>query len=828
LGFAAGGVFGALSYFKSKGQFEVISEFTKADNKPLLFDPKDAKNGQNDLSGWIFNNRKIIIKEELGRGGMGIVYRAEKEGQPCVVKRLLKKEITNRDFKIIQGLRRLVHPSLVQILGICPNYTTPKKLMKPHPKMEGRSNEMKELKPGSNDLKLDRAFLIAYELLEVGPLFHALHDTSRRFDWRTRKRIALSVAQAMELLHSQKPAVVHGNLSSVNVLLDADLVAKVSDFGMDSFYDYKKTTHSPLWTAPEVLKGQAPRKESDVFAFGIILWELMTRRVPYVSGVGREGGNVRWQQVQRVKNGARPPVPEGLPEVVSKLIEECWLPNPSKRPPFNKIVQVLAQFPLDFNLSRINQVEVKVEKNQGPEAIDIVIPSKMKWMQEADNIELEGPNVRTIGQGSFGRVIATNWNGTRVAVKLIDMYSEVTRAQAQAFITELSILCGLRHPNVVLFQGAVLSHEKYMCIIMELCERNSLYDVLHDKSELMDYKMQVKILTQLAEAMDYLHHGFRKDKPVLHCDLKSGNILLTESYDVKVCDFGLSQIVQKRLSAHSAIGADGNPYWTAPEVMAGGNFSKASDVYSYAIVAWEVFARKRPFTEMNPHQATLAVLMEDARPSIPDFVPNKLAELINSCWHKDAKQRLMFPEILTRLKKIVKEGLPREVLTLKNAKLYQKKTLVYAFRSKDRFTFNKVWGKSMSNPNDYVIVGPGGDAYTCAADRFEATYREFGNDPHVYRKATKILAKKMENDFLIETLEGLEKGDAGSYLAQNPSKLEQWPIDKKTFDETYVICSNQSLDEVDTKIAMTPVGRTKKRLAKLSVTYNFDEKTSTS
>eukprot|EP00466_Bigelowiella_natans_P020126 jgi/Bigna1/69282/fgenesh1_pg.8_\ len=723
-GFVYAGGLGAYTY---KKYFAAVGPDTSADNKPLLYEEKE----ETDLTGWIFNNRKIIIKEELGRGNVGVVYRAEKEGQPCVVKRLLKDGITNKDFRIINELRRLVHPSLVQCLGICPNYTSPKMLQQPVVQ-DQKLGESGATLLKKDDVKLKNAFLIAYEHMEVGPLFHALHDSSK---------------------------------SSVNVLLDSDLVAKVSDFGMQFLVDTKNVNSSPLWTAPEVLKGASPRKESDAFSFGVILWELMTRRVPYVAGVDREVGNVRWQQVQKVKNGERPPLPSGLPAVVDKLITDCWQTSPSRRPNFKQILQSLS-------LSLCYVIMIKM------------MTTTRAWAAGIG---------RNKNIGSFGRVIATTWKGTRVAVKLIDMYAEVTRNQAQAFITELSILCGLRHPNVVLFQGAVLSHEKYMCIIMELCERNSLYDVLNDKNESLDYNAQMKMLLQIAEAMDYLHHGFRKDRPVLHCDLKSGNILLTRDYDIKVCDFGLSQIVQKRLSG--AVSAAGNPYWTAPEVMAGAEYTKASDVYSYGVVAWEIFARKRPFPSMNPHQATLAVLMEDARPKIPDFVPPAIRDLINDCWQKDAKNRPMFPKIIERLKATIEEGLPRESLSLKNAKLYMKKTHVYAFRSKDRFVFHKSWGKSTSNPGDFIIFGPGGDVYTCAHESFKATYELVGSEPHLYRKKAKILARMMEKDFLVVTLEGLAKGDAGNYLAENLDKHEQWAIDAKTFEETYMICPKQDMDE---------------------------------
>lgn len=746
------------------------------------------------LGGWMINNKRVTVFEEIGRGHIGVVYRADISGQAAAVKAVFQKDISAKDMRYIQNLKRLIHPNLVQCLGICPNYSNRPK--KRSAVLSGSTNDMKgaEEDKKSNAPVLDHEFIIIYEYMETGPLFHALHNKSRRFSWKTRVKIAREVATAMDLLHTQKTPVIHGNLSSVNVLLDEDLVAKVSDFGMRAIMQGGSEIQNPLWTAPEILSGKKSKltPEADVYAFGVILWELMTRQVPYVSSIDfkKKEMNVKFQQIDRVKKGERPAIPGGLPAVARELIERCWHQDPRKRPKFSEIARVLTDnFPASVDMTAWDAIEVKIDKRRAStESIDIVIPEQKDWMIDAEEIELER-GVKVLGQGSFGKVIRTMWKGTPVAAKYIDMYAQVTRDQAAAFINELSVLCALRHKNIVLFQGAILSHEKYMCIIEELCEKGSLWSVLKDKTEALDYNRQLQILLSVAEAMCYLHEGFNKDKPVIHCDLRSANILVTKNWEVKVCDFGLASMLQNTV----VDGDVGNPFWTAPEVMAGSQYSKASDVYSFGIVAWEVFARKQPFKGYNPHQAILAILTENARPTVPDFVPDPMAKLIKDCWQADAKSRPTFPQIVERLREIRAEGLPRLHLTLENAKLYRKKTLVYAFRSKDRFTFHKSWGRSVSNYDDYVVIGPRGDAYTCAADRFKTTYVQAGSEPHVYRKKTRIFARKMDADFLLQTLEGLEKGDAGSYLAQNPTKNEQWPIDAKTFQEMYEICPDQTL-----------------------------------
>src|SRR5690349_11722944 len=107
-------------------------------------------------------------------------------------------------------------------------------------------------------------------------------------------------------------------------------------------------------------------------------------------------------------------------------------------------------------------------------------------------------------------------------------------------------------------------------------------------------------------------------------------------------------------------------------------FTEASDVYSFGMIIWEMFTRETPFPAMNPHQAALAVITEDKRPDIPAFVPPKFAELIQACWNRDPLKRPNLENVIEKLEDLRREGLPRIDLSIKNAKLYRKKTLVFA------------------------------------------------------------------------------------------------------------------------------------------------------
>ena len=89
--------------------------------------------------------------------------------------------------------------------------------------------------------------------------------------------------------------------------------------------------------------------------------------------------------------------------------------------------------------------------------------------------------------------------------------------------------------------------------------------------------------------------------------------------------------------------------WVAPEVLGGGPFSEKADMYSFAMVAWEVLTQAKPFEGMNPMQMGFAVGSQGYRPPIPEETPKGLSELIAACWHNEPQQRPSFASVLGKL-----------------------------------------------------------------------------------------------------------------------------------------------------------------------------------
>nr|GEZ95396.1 probable serine/threonine-protein kinase SIS8 [Tanacetum cinerariifolium] len=135
-----------------------------------------------------------------------------------------------------------------------------------------------------------------------------------------------------------------------------------------------------------------------------------------------------------------------------------------------------------------------------------------------------------IGIGSYGEVYRSEWNGTEVAVKKF-MNQDISGDALTQFKSEIEIMLRLRHPNVVLFMGAV-TRPPNLSILTEFLPRGSLYKLLHRPNVQLDEKRRMRMALDVAKGMNYLHTS---NPVIVHRDLKTPNLLVDKNWVVKVC-----------------------------------------------------------------------------------------------------------------------------------------------------------------------------------------------------------------------------------------------------------------------------------------------------
>ncbi|XP_049363810.1 uncharacterized protein LOC125828549 isoform X2 [Solanum verrucosum] len=200
-----------------------------------------------------------------------------------------------------------------------------------------------------------------------------------------------------------------------------------------------------------------------------------------------------------------------------------------------------------------------------------------------------------IGEGSCGTVYHGLWYGSDVAVKVFTK-QEYSDEVIYSFKQEISLMKRLRHPNILLFMGAVTSPQR-LCIVTEFLPRGSLFRLLQRNASKLEWRRRIHMALDVARGMNYLHH---LSPPIVHRDLKSSNLLVDKNWTVKVGDFGLSRLKHETYLATRT--GKGTPQWMAPEVLRNEPSDEKSDVYSFGVILWELATEKIPWDNLNTMQ----------------------------------------------------------------------------------------------------------------------------------------------------------------------------------------------------------------------------------
>ncbi|KYQ93012.1 RGS domain-containing protein [Tieghemostelium lacteum] len=175
----------------------------------------------------------------------------------------------------------------------------------------------------------NNCFFHVTEYCHNGSLNEYLRNPLNVIDPTTKLLFAFQIANGMKYLHSL--SIIHRDLKSMNIMLTKKNKIKIIDFGSSRFVNKNMTSHvgTQAWMAPEIFTSKRYTEKVDVYSFGIILWEIFTRKAPYE----HDKFNVPFL----VTKGERPELPKDCPAQILNLIKKCWAQKPSHRPSFTKI-----------------------------------------------------------------------------------------------------------------------------------------------------------------------------------------------------------------------------------------------------------------------------------------------------------------------------------------------------------------------------------------------------------------------------------------------------------------------------------------------------------
>ncbi|XBJ06246.1 hypothetical protein VPH35_024894 [Triticum aestivum] len=247
-----------------------------------------------------------------------------------------------------------------------------------------------------------------------------------------------------------------------------------------------------------------------------------------------------------------------------------------------------------------------------------------------------------IASGSSGDLYRGTYLDVDVAIKYLKTGHANDDSKVE-FLQQIMILRSVNHENVIHFYGACTKHRDYL-IVTEYMAGGNLYDFLHKQNNSLDLSLILRIAIDISKGMDYLHQN-----NIIHRDLKSANLLVGDGQVVKIADFA----VARELSQEGDMTAETGTYrWMAPEVINHKPYDHKADVFSFAIVLWELVTSKIPYENLTPLQAALSV-RQGLRLVIPSSVHPRLSKLIQWCWGENPHTRPVFSEITAELEDIL-------------------------------------------------------------------------------------------------------------------------------------------------------------------------------
>ncbi|CAL4950214.1 unnamed protein product [Urochloa decumbens] len=610
----------------------------------------------------------------LGKGAFGEVYKGTLDDQCLVAVKKYKDGTRKEEFaKEVIVHSQINHKNVVRLLGCCTE---------------------------------ENSLMIVMEFICNGNLNNILHcnSASGRVPFPLDKRLDISIelAEVLSYMHSMYSPVLHGDIKPANILLDENLVPKLSDFGIARLLSTSEAQQTrnivgsigyldPLFNQTGLLT-----PKSDVYSFGVVLVEMITRKKVADGNVNliqnftkalKRGKVVRKMFDDEIIDGKRK---IKVLEDIAKIATECLRLEDRIRPEMVEVADRMRKCRKDLQLRKMGEMTTGPSVMLGSPGINslpvqptapILVDSTIKnppievlniSLTELREITRNFSDDTLIGEGSHAKVFLGELkDGRKSAVKKLGQHSVVKNLDGffsepdKEFILQVQAVSRLKHDNVVQLLGYCVDGN-VRAVIYEYSSRGSLHDILHGTrpGQVLSWAQRVKIALSAAQGIEFLHH---KTEPcIIHSDIKSSNILLFDNDVAKIGDLRVSKnrpgylddiILDCLLPSHNG--------YDAPECKETGEFTRESDIYSFGVVLLELLTGCISGHFQNRLMiGAMAGLSEDevhvqrcVDPRLRDKYPPKsaarMAAIASRCMQHKADSRPSMSTVVTDLRSLL-------------------------------------------------------------------------------------------------------------------------------------------------------------------------------
>ncbi|XP_071687785.1 uncharacterized protein [Rutidosis leptorrhynchoides] len=613
-------------------------------------------------------NQKEILKKHnrSSKFFSGMKGKNEKENpkngiprqrQNVAIKRILNDENGHgrQGFLLeLEMLRRCNHPNIVSLIGYCDE---------------------------------ERELILVYEFITNGSLDDHLGSIKKEtyLNWVHRIKICLDIAHGLDYLHanmSDKERIIHRDIKSANILLGKNWDAKIGDFGLSKFFRVNqlrstivtdKIVGTEVYLDPEYSKTGKLKKESDIYSFGVVLFEMFTGTLAYKK-IYTDENNRGLAAVarRRFSEGTLMEIVDS--EVMEEAEEHCFGlkigPNQKSLETFSKIAfQCLAETqdgrPKLFDIIKELEFALKLQEDRND-----IFKFSLKDIKLGTKNFSEKNFIRKEGYGMLYRgEVPYNTGLKKVILK-------VTRSSEEHnFVRELEILFGHKHENIMEIVGYCKDKDEQIIVYENAYNVNTLNSHVNDVS--LTWTKRLEICIGIANGLKFLHEGFARQSLVVHRDIKSANIILNEDWTPKISCFDFSLITPKNQKMEYAVkdvvgSADYfDPVYCDPVYENTGFLTIESDIYSFGVVLCEMLCGTltcvKKFRESKQYQDFLVddIVFEGIKEQIEAKSLATFLRIAYQCLHEKREKRPKADEVYMQLKKALDIQVLKDRLVVK-------------------------------------------------------------------------------------------------------------------------------------------------------------------